>query len=32
MEPKYDGTWADGLKHGTGRIVYSNGDLYKGGF
>lgn len=31
-EPKYDGTWVDGLKHGTGRIVYSNGDIYKGAF
>lgn len=30
--PEYDGTWADGLMHGNGRLVYPNGDIYKGGF
>jgi len=26
----YTGDWADGLKHGFGRMVYSSGNIYEG--
>ena len=29
-EPQYDGGYAEGLKSGSGRCVYPNGDIYKG--
>jgi hypothetical protein len=30
--PEYVGAFVDGLKHGAGRFIYPNGDIYKGGF
>ena len=27
---RYDGNYKDGLKHGFGRMVYPNGDIYEG--
>jgi hypothetical protein len=32
LAPEYDGSYADGLKQGSGRCVYPNGDIYKGTF
>ena len=32
LTPEYDGNFAEGLRQGTGRLVYPNGDIYKGGF
>jgi len=29
---EYEGNFLDGKKHGLGRFVYSNGDIYKGIF
>lgn len=29
---KYDGEFKDGLKHGTGKYAWENGDRYEGGF
>jgi len=32
LAPEYEGNFADGLRQGTGRLVYPNGDIYKGAF
>lgn len=31
-ETEYEGSFSEGLKHGVGRCIYPNGDIYKGMF